>query len=58
MTLESHQRQRLEFLCRVTQKEVNHLLDTDRRLFADLFTLEVAQQLEPMRCCLSASMPL
>ena len=46
MTLESHQRQRLEFLCRVTQKEVNHLLDTDRRLFADLFTLEVAQQLE------------
>ena len=46
MTLENHQRQRLAFLCRVTQKEVNHLLDTDRRLFADLFTLEVAQQLE------------
>ncbi len=46
MTLDSSQRQRLEFLCRVTQKEVTHLLDTDRRLFADLFTLEVAKQVE------------
>jgi len=46
MTLESQQRQRLEFLCRVTEKEVKHLLDTDRRLFADLFTVDVAQQVE------------
>jgi hypothetical protein len=46
MTLSSVQRQRLEFLCRVTQKEVKHLLDTDRRLFADLFTLEIAKQVE------------
>lgn len=46
MTLESQQRQRLEFLCRVTQKEVKHLLDTDRRLFADLFTLDTAKQVE------------
>ncbi len=41
MTLEPQQRQRLEFLCRVTEKEVKHLLDTDRRLFADLFTVEI-----------------
>lgn len=46
MTLENHQRQRLEFLCRVTEKEVKHLLDTDRRLFADLFTIDVAKQIE------------
>ena len=46
MTLENHQRQRLEFLCRVTEKEVKHLLDTDRRLFADLFTIDVAKQVE------------
>ena len=46
MTLEHHQRQRLEFLCRVTEKEVKHLLDTDRRLFADLFTVEIAKQVE------------
>lgn len=46
MTLEHHQRQRLEFLCRVTEKEVKHLLDTDRRLFADLFTVDVAQLVE------------
>jgi hypothetical protein len=46
MTLENHQRQRLEFLCRVTEKEVKHLLDTDRRLFADRFTVDVAKQVE------------
>jgi hypothetical protein len=46
MTLEPQQRQRLEFLCRVTEKEVKHLLDTDRRLFADLFTVEIAKQVE------------
>jgi hypothetical protein len=46
MTLEPQQRQRFEFLCRVTEKEVKHLLDTDRRLFADLFTVDVAKQVE------------
>ncbi len=46
MTLDSAQRQRLEFLCRVTQKEIKHLLDTDRRLFADLFTIEMAKNVE------------
>jgi hypothetical protein len=46
MTLQPQQRQRLEFLCRVTEKEVKHLLDTDRRLFADLFTVEIAKQVE------------
>lgn len=37
---------RLEFLCRVTTKECQHLLDTDRRLFANLFTIEEAQKIE------------
>jgi hypothetical protein len=46
MTLEPQHRQRLEFMCRVTEKEVKHLLDTDRRLFADLFTVEIAKQVE------------
>lgn len=46
MTLESQQRQWLELLCRVTEREVKHLLDTDHRLFADLFTVDVAQQVE------------
>ena len=36
---------RLEFLSRVTEKECQHLLDTDRRLFGNLFTLEVAQSI-------------
>jgi len=40
------QQERLSFLCRITQKEVQYLLDTDRRLFADLFTLESAQKIE------------
>lgn len=35
---------RLEFLSRVTQKECAHLLDTDRRLFSDLFTIEEARK--------------
>ena len=37
---------RLEFLSRVTEKECKHLLDTDRRLFGNLFTLEDAQKIE------------
>ena len=37
---------RLEFLSRVTTKECQHLLDTDRRLFANLFTIEEAQKVE------------
>ena len=37
---------RLEFLCRVTTKECQHLLDTDRRLFTNLFTIEEAQKVE------------
>jgi uncharacterized protein with HEPN domain len=37
---------RLEFLARVTEKECRHLLDTDQRLFGDLFTQEVAQRIE------------
>ena len=37
---------RLEFLLRVTQKECQHLLDTDGRLFALPFTQDVAQTIE------------
>jgi hypothetical protein len=37
---------RLSFLARVTSKECQHLLDTDRRLFANLFTLEEAQKID------------
>jgi hypothetical protein len=37
---------RLEFLSRVTIKECNYLLDTDSRLFGDLFTIEMAQKID------------
>ena len=37
---------RLEFLARVTDKECQHLLDTDSRLFGALFTVEEAQKIE------------
>ena len=37
---------RLAFLSRVTEKECQHLLDTDRRLLGHLFTLEDAQKIE------------
>ena len=37
---------RLEFLSRVIQKECAHLLDTDRRHFENLFTIEEAQKIE------------
>lgn len=46
MKLQQVQHERLAFLCRITQKEIKHLLDTDQRLFADLFTLEAAQKIE------------
>ena len=37
---------RLEFLSRVTSKECKYLLDTDSRLFGDLFTIEMAQKID------------
>jgi hypothetical protein len=40
----SHQ-ERLAFLARVTEKECVHLLQTDARLFGDLFTVEDAQKI-------------
>ena len=46
MKLQPGQQERLTFLCRITQKEIQHLLGTDRRLFADLFTIETAKQIE------------
>ena len=36
---------RLEFLARVTDKECQHLLDTDGRLFSELFTVEDARNM-------------
>jgi len=44
--LTTAQHERLAFLCRITQKEISHLQDTDRRLFADLFKVEAAQKIE------------
>ena len=46
MKLTSSQTVRLEFLARVTDKECQHLLDTDGRLFGKLFTIEEAQRIE------------
>lgn len=43
MKLEVSLAARLEFLARVTEKECQHLLDTDKRLFGNLFTLEEAR---------------
>lgn len=45
MKLAAAQLARLTFLARVTTRECAHLLDTDGRLFADLFTVEVAQKI-------------
>jgi hypothetical protein len=46
LKISSAQRERLLFLCRITQKEIRHLLETDGRLFGDLFTIELAQKIE------------
>ena len=46
MKITPSQTARLEFLVRVTDKECQHLLDTDGRLFSNLFTLEEAQKIE------------
>ena len=45
MKITPSQAARLEFLARVTDKASLHLLDTDSRLFGDLFTLEDAQKI-------------
>ena len=37
---------RLAFLSRVTDKECHNLLETDRRLFSNLFTVEEAKKLD------------
>ena len=39
MKIEPSQAARLEFLMRVTDKECQHLLDTDTRLFGNLLTV-------------------
>lgn len=46
MKITPSQTARLEFLARVTDKECQHLLDTDTRLFGNLFTVEEAQKIE------------
>lgn len=46
MKLDAPLRERLSFLVRVTHKECAHLLDTDQRLFGNLFTMEEAKKIE------------
>ncbi len=46
MKFTTSQTTRLEFLARVTDKECQYLLDTDGRLFGNLFTIEDAQKIE------------
>ncbi len=46
MKITPSQTARLEFLVRVTRKECKHLLDTDGRLFSNLFTIEEAKKIE------------
>lgn len=46
MKLAPSQAARLVFLTRVVHKECAHLLDTDRRLFGNLFTVEEARRIE------------
>ncbi|MCK9216036.1 MAG: nucleotidyltransferase substrate binding protein [Rhodoferax sp.] len=46
MKITPSQTARLEFLARVTDKECQHLLDTDTRLFGKLFTIEEAKKIE------------
>jgi len=46
MTVEPKIVLRLQFLTRVVRKECQHLTTTDRRLFADTFTLTQAARLE------------
>lgn len=46
MKITPSQTARLEFLARVTRKECQHLLDTDGRLFGNLFTIAEAEKIE------------
>ena len=46
MKITPAQAARLDFLARVTDKACHHLLETDARLFGDLFTLDDARQIE------------
>ena len=46
MTVEPRIALRLQFLARVVRKECQHLATTDQRLFAGMFTLAQAAQLE------------
>lgn len=46
MTLNPKLAMRISFLARVVRKECEHLAVTDRRLFADNFTMDTARRLE------------
>ena len=46
MKIEPALQTRLQFLCRVVQKEARHLQETDARLFTDLFTQEVIERID------------
>lgn len=46
MTLLPEHQHRLDFLGRVVRKEVDHLNQTDKRLFKEAFTVEQAKALD------------
>lgn len=46
MKLDAALHARLQFLCRVVQKESRYLQETDARLFSDLFMTQTIQQVE------------
>lgn len=46
MKIELALRARLQFLCRVVQKEARYLQETDARLFTDLFTQEAIERID------------
>ncbi len=46
MKLNPAQHERLAFLCRITQKKILYLLDTDQRLFANPLTAVSIERIE------------
>ena len=46
MRLNQVQHERLAFLCRITRKEIQYLLDTDHRLFADTLSVSSMEKIK------------
>ena len=47
---------RLQFLARATERQRQHLLDTDKRLFGNLFTVERTWRSLPALCAADISL--